>query len=92
MTTAEQLYHELEALPDALKQEALNYIGYLKEKYRQQSAEIQTNNNNNTKSKQQLAYEWMNEMASQPHSFNGIDAVKWQKQQREDKVLSGRSY
>lgn len=89
MTTAEQLYHELEALPDALKHEALNYIGYLKEKYRQQSAEIQTNNNK--KSKQQLAYEWMNEMASQ-HSFNGIDAVTWQKQQREDKVLSGRSY
>ncbi len=98
MTVYEMLCKDAQTLPENLQIDVLNYINSLKEKFgtkttRNNPVEAKNEINQTTetaKTKQQLAYEWLNDMASKPHSFNNIDALEWQDEQRKDKVLVGR--
>ncbi len=100
MTVYETLCKDAQTLPENLQIEALHYINFLQEKFSTKTtrvspvqAENETNQTTETpKTKQQLAYEWLNDMASKPHSFNDVDALAWQQEQRSDKVLAGREF
>ncbi len=80
MTTAEQIYHELAVLPEAMRHEVLAYIQQLK----QQVTTAETPENQPNEKQRQL-YEMMNKLSKQSHAYQGVDAVAWQKEQRQDK-------
>ncbi len=100
MTVYETLCKDAQTLPENLQLDVLNYMNSLKEKLSTKATRInpvqvknETDQTTETaKSKQQLAYEWLNDMASKPHSFNDVDALAWQQEQRSDKVLAGREF
>ncbi len=96
MTTAEQIYHEADTLSESMRNEVLAYIRQLKQKLTTSSVEIkdkpteQQVDFTQLSEKQRKLYEIMNRMAKQPHAYQGVDAMAWQKEQRQDKILALR--
>ncbi len=97
MTVYQTLCNTAHTLPENLQIEVLHYMNYLQEKFspkaiHNNSVQVKNETTETLKTKQQLAYEWLNDMASTPHSFNNIDVLVWQQEQRNDKVLVGREF
>lgn len=84
MTVAEQLYQEIQSLPESMQLETLRYVASLKQTLYAQANDVQ-----NVPSHQTLLNIMLD---SQKHgsAFDGIDVLAWQKQQREDKQLAFR--
>ncbi len=99
MTTAEQIYHEAGTLSESMRNDVLAYIQQLKQKLTTSSVELKDKPTEQTENevemtqlseKQRKLYDIMNRMSKQSHAYQGIDAMAWQKEQRQDKILAFR--
>ena len=89
MTTADLWYEKFQRLPQDLQYQALGYVEELLQKWQHPVIDKDlTVSDDDEKSQKILAL--MQEMASRPNSFTGIDGVEWQNEQRQDRLLPFR--
>lgn len=84
MTVAEQLYLEIQGLPESMQVEALRYVESLKQTLANKTKSIQN------ETPQQTLLNIMLDSQKQGTVFDDMDVLAWQKQQRQDKPLAHR--
>lgn len=84
MTVAEQLYLEIQGLPESMQVEALRYVESLKQTLANKTKSIQN------ETPQQTLLNIMLDSQKQGTAFDDMDVLAWQKQQRQDKPLAYR--
>ena len=88
MTTADLAYQKLQAMPEIVQQQVLDYIDFLSQKW-QKTIPIMENMTEEDNSQKALAV--MKEIASRGTAFADIDDVMaWQKEVRQDRPLPFR--